>query len=112
MVKAVFSETSLLQHHNVDLLRASLKAVDSRYGSIGTTINYKTGAKLGYKMVEGRHSGEAMTSTGNSGNNIWITETSYRMVKVDKYLKLALILGDDNLSILEVPNNYNVEALS
>lgn len=58
-------------------------------------------------MVEGRHSGEAMTSVGNSGNNIWLTETAYRMTQVNKDLRLALILGDDNLSILEVSKDFD-----
>jgi len=39
----------------------------------GISIDYKTGAKLDYKLVEGRHSGEAMTSFGNSKNNEWLT---------------------------------------
>ncbi len=40
-----------------------------------------------------------MTSYGNSLNNIWLTETAYRMINIDKKLVIALILGDDNLSI-------------
>ncbi len=62
-------------------------------------------------MHEGRHSGEAMTSAGNSANNIHITETAYTFAKIEKYNRLALILGDDNLTILEVPETFDTERL-
>ncbi len=70
-------------------------------------MDFKTGAKLSYNMIEGRHSGEAMTSLGNSINNIWLTHTAFRMIQVDQYLVGALILGDDNLTILMVPEDYD-----
>jgi hypothetical protein len=56
---------------------------------------------ISYKMLEGRHSGEAMTSFGNSLNNIYMTEAVYRLANINNQLVGAIILGDDNLSIMK-----------
>ncbi len=77
--------------------------MDSTNGSKGKVVSFKTGGLIRYKMIEGRHSGEAMTSLGNSANNIWITSTIYDELDISKWLHTALILGDDNLSIFHIP---------
>jgi hypothetical protein len=64
-------------------------------------MDFKTGSMISYKMLEGRHSGEAMTSFGNSLNNISMTRSVYNLANISKDLVGAIILGDDNLSIMK-----------
>lgn len=65
----------------------------------GVVKNFKTKGLTKYQMMEGRHSGEGMTSVGNSGNNMWISHTAYTLTGIADNLVGSLILGDDNWSV-------------